>query len=129
HPVLPKAPQALAQDIVEFAFPLAGQKLDDLLASHDVLVAVAPLRVHGVSQADFFGVTGVPGIFGGLHLLPCGLEGEWWERWAALGHVMFLRPPHCRDSVHRQVSYRAGMDFAMSAKAQDYHKRLTAFMT
>jgi len=42
---------------------------------------------------------------------------------------MFVRPMHCHDSPILRVSYRGGMDFAMSAKAQDYHKRLTAFMT
>src|SRR5215207_1025610 len=36
---------------------------------------------------------------------------------------------YCGDSRLLRVSYRDGMDFAMSAKAQDYHKRLTAFMT
>ena len=30
--------------------------------------------------------------------------------------------------MFRRVSYRDGMDFAMSAKAADYHKRLTEFM-
>jgi len=30
--------------------------------------------------------------------------------------------------LFRRVSYRDGMDFAMSAKAADYHKRLTEFM-
>src|SRR5436190_21233300 len=34
HPVLPKAPQALAQYIVEFALPLAGEERDDLVAPH-----------------------------------------------------------------------------------------------
>ena len=33
------------------------------------------------------------------------------------------------DGPPRHVSYRGGMDFAMSAKANDYHKRLSDFMT
>ena len=36
---------------------------------------------------------------------------------------------HCRESPFNGCHIVAGMDFAMSAKAHDYQKRLTAFMT
>src|SRR4029077_17806286 len=57
HPVLPEAPQALSQYVVEFALPFAGEKRDDRLATDNMLVAVPPLGVDGVGQADAFGVS------------------------------------------------------------------------
>ena len=43
--------------------------------------------------------------------------------------VMLVSTPSLPDSLLNGCHIVAGMDFAMSAKAQDYHKRLTAFMT
>src|SRR4029077_854799 len=105
-PVLVEVPQALAEHVVQFALPFAGQKGDDLLTADDVLIAVSPVRVHGVGQADLFGVAGVPGVFGGLDLLLRGVEREWWEQRSTLCHDLFLRLMPCRDSLLLGVSYR-----------------------
>ena len=121
-----KAPQAFAQDVVVLALPFAGQELDDRVAADDVLAAVTPLRVDGVRAADTFGVAAVPGVLGGLHLLDGRRQCE--RREAAGG---------CRSWPHPAppVWARRGwlivtvMDFAMSAKASDYHKRLSEFIT
>ena len=76
-----------------------------------------------------FGVAGVPGVLGGLDLLLGGLgvNGGNGGRLSVIhlfyaGSAAVIAP---FDGCH----IVAGMDFAMSAKAQDSHKRLTAFMT
>src|SRR5262245_51410641 len=102
-PVLPEVPQALAQHVVQFALPFAGEERDDLLTTDDVLVTVSPVGVDGVGEADLFGVAGVPGVFGGLNLLQGGLECEWWERRSALCHALFLRPTPDRDSLLQRL--------------------------
>ena len=45
--VFPEAPQLLAQGIVQLACPLLVQKLHDLGAASDELIAVAPHRIYG----------------------------------------------------------------------------------
>ena len=67
-PILPEAPQALAQNIVEFAFPLGGEERDNLRAAGGELITVAPDRILGVREADAMRVAGVPGVLGGLDL-------------------------------------------------------------
>src|SRR5271155_5743471 len=124
--VVMETPQALAQRIVEFALPFPGQKSHDLVAAHDVLAAIAPLRVDGVGPADTFGISGVPGVLGGLDLLDRRLQRERWQRRTGVGHDLHPAPPVWARPGWLIVT---GMDFAMSAKASDYHKRLTKCMT
>src|SRR5271156_984984 len=134
--VVVEVPQALSQRIVEFALPLARQKRHDLVPADDVLAAVSPLRVGRVRVADALRVTGVPGVLGSLHLLDCGFASEWWERRKRLSHGVY--PPPRADTESHESAPRhtilcllappnctcpivTGMDFAMSAKASDYH--------
>src|SRR5271156_4969531 len=143
--VVVEVPQALSQRIIEFALPFARQKRHDLVPADDVLATVSPLRVGRVRLADALRVTGVPGVLGSLHLLDCGFEGERRGRRQGLGHALYflapgeaknpqkffpgvvflllLAPPDCTCPIVTD------MDFAMSAKATDYHKRLSDFMT
>src|SRR5215210_4100050 len=58
--VLREAPEVLLQPVVEFAPPLALQERDYLIAALEELVAVAPLRILGVSQCDLLWVACVP---------------------------------------------------------------------
>jgi hypothetical protein len=75
-PVAVEGPQVLAQGVVEFAGPLAAQELRDLGPAGDEFVPVAPDRVLAVGARDALRVTGVPGVFSGLDLLPGGFLGE-----------------------------------------------------
>src|SRR5262249_32679021 len=77
------APQLLAQLVVELARPLALQELLDGLAALEELVAVAPLRVLGVGEADALGIARVPSVLGDLDLAPRALlvergKDDWW---------------------------------------------------
>jgi hypothetical protein len=65
-----KAPEALLQPVIELANPLASQEVPDGLAALEELVTVAPHRILRVGQRHFLGVAGVPGVLGGLDLLP-----------------------------------------------------------
>jgi hypothetical protein len=71
-----EGPQVLAQGVLAFTRPLFGEESDDLGAAGDEGVAVAPDRVLGVGEGDLVGITGVPGVLGGLDLLGRGLTGE-----------------------------------------------------
>src|SRR5262249_25460587 len=59
------------------------------------LLAVAPRGVGRVGERDPFGVASVPGVLGGLHLLPRGLLGERRDRGAD------LRGAHPRNGSRR----------------------------
>jgi tetratricopeptide (TPR) repeat protein len=72
-PVPRKQPQVLLEAVIQLTCPFALQKGDDLLPAFEELVAVAPPRVLSVGEGDFFGVAGVPGVLGRLHLLPRAL--------------------------------------------------------
>src|SRR5579875_2506445 len=85
-PVLPEAPQALAQHVIELALPFGGEELDYLRTAGDELVAVAPDRVLGIGEADPVGIAGVPGVLGRLDLGDGAVEVERGERRAGLGH-------------------------------------------
>src|SRR6516165_2150017 len=89
-PVLPEAPQALAEHVVELAFPFGGEELDDLRTAGDELIAVAPYGVLGVREADTMRVAGVPGVLGGLNLSDGAVEVERRKRRALLGHDRVL---------------------------------------
>jgi hypothetical protein len=98
--VLPKAPQALAQNIIELAFPLGGEERDDLRAAGDELITVASDGVFGVREADAVRVAGVPGVLGGLDLGDGTLKVERRKRRPLLGHdrvlsVLPVRPIEC----------------------------------
>jgi hypothetical protein len=69
HPVAAESPEALSQHVVEFAFPLGGVEFDYGRASGEELVAIAPVRVGSVGEADVVGVAGVPGVYGCLDFL------------------------------------------------------------
>src|ERR1700691_134282 len=66
--ILSPAPELFAQAIIEFLGPLAAQKCLDLLAALKELLAVAPVRVHRVSQCHALWIAGVPRILSRLHL-------------------------------------------------------------
>src|SRR5581483_11528612 len=68
--VVGEAPQLLLQPVVELPGPLAAEEVDDRFAAPEELVAVAPLGVDRVGKRDALGVARVPGVLGGLHLLP-----------------------------------------------------------
>src|SRR4051794_24420201 len=75
-PVVRERPQVLAKRIVDLALPLAAQELDDLGATRQPLLAVAPLRVLGVGRGHSLGVARVPRILCRLNLLARGPFGE-----------------------------------------------------
>src|SRR5690606_1100525 len=75
-PVVGEGPEVLAERVVELPLPLAGQEGDDLVATGDELVAIAPDRVGRVGESDPLRVAGVPGVLGGLHLDAGGFSGE-----------------------------------------------------
>jgi hypothetical protein len=91
--VLGEAPQFLAQRIVELASPFSCEEGPDCFSALEEFVSVSPLRIFGVGEGDAIGVTAVPSILGGLHLLTCGLLGEWRYRGSAI------------DSRHSRTRY------------------------
>jgi hypothetical protein len=84
-PVPGERPEALAEGVVELSFPLGGEERDDLVASGDEGVAVAPDGVGGVGAGDSLRIPGVPGVLGRLDLLGRGLDRER-RQWRAVGH-------------------------------------------
>src|SRR5258705_8893945 len=74
--VLEKAPELLAQAVVEFLRPLAAQELADPVAPREEFRAVAPLAIRRVGERDAVRIARVPGILGGLDLLACRFERE-----------------------------------------------------
>lgn len=74
--VVVEAPQAFAQRVVQFTLPFAGQEGHDLVAAHNMYVAVSPVRVDGVCLRDAVGVASVPRVLGGLYLLDRRLKSE-----------------------------------------------------
>ena len=75
--IIREAPEVLLKAVVELPGPLTLEESDDLLASLEELVPIAPLGVRRVRQRHFLGVSGVPGILGRLNLLPGSLLIEW----------------------------------------------------
>ena len=67
--VLTESPNLFDQPVVEFAVPFAGQELDDFLASGGKFLAVAPRAVFRIGQRYFFGIAGIPTVFGAPYLL------------------------------------------------------------
>ena len=63
-PVVGEGPQGLDQPVIEFALPLAGQELADLVAADHELAPVPPHRILGVSEGHTVRVAGVPGVLG-----------------------------------------------------------------
>jgi hypothetical protein len=72
-----EGPEFLFEFIVEFALPFAGEELNDLLSAIEEFGAVAPFGIGGIGERYFFGVTGIPGIFGQLDFLGGGFGREW----------------------------------------------------
>lgn len=58
-------PSRLAQDVVELVLPLGGQETDDLVATLDERVAIAPQGVDAVRTGNTLRIAGVPGLLGG----------------------------------------------------------------
>ncbi len=77
--IVSKTPQSLLEVVVQFAVPLALKKLANLCSAVEKDRAIAPSGVFGVGHRDFFWISGVPGVLGGLHFLSGRLEGEGWE--------------------------------------------------
>src|SRR5882672_2924247 len=71
-----KAPEFLAQAVVQFLRPLAAQELADPVAPREEFGAVAPLGIRRVGECDTVRIARVPGILGGLDLLACRFERE-----------------------------------------------------
>src|SRR3954453_9171292 len=63
-PVARERPQVLAQRVLPLPLPLAGEERDDLRATVQELVAVAPLRVLRVGAGRGLGIARVPGVLG-----------------------------------------------------------------
>src|SRR4051794_19623923 len=63
-PVPVVCPEFLDQSVVEFALPLAGEKVDDFRAALDEGGPVAPPTVLGVGLCDRCWVARVPAVFG-----------------------------------------------------------------
>src|SRR5215212_5163614 len=78
--IISEAPQVLLKAVVELPGPLTLEERDDLLASLEELVPIAPLGVGRVRQRHLLRVAGVPGVLGRLNLLPSGLLIEWRHR-------------------------------------------------
>ena len=74
--VVGERPEGLHQTVFEFPFPLAGEKLLNLLAAGNELAPIAPDRVFGVGQGDTNWIAGVPCVFSQSHLERCRLDGE-----------------------------------------------------
>src|SRR5216684_4077738 len=76
HPQIPPRRQFFYQPIVEFAFPLARQEFDNLLAALKYFGAVAPLAIDCISKRYFLGVARIPPIFCPANLLNGCFKGE-----------------------------------------------------
>src|SRR6185437_7862240 len=76
-------PYLLDQPVVELARPFSLEKGDDLRAAVDEFRAVAPAAVLRVGERHARGLTGVPPILGGAHLLRGRFGGEGRQRRAA----------------------------------------------
>src|SRR5215213_3183160 len=94
--IISEAPQVLLKAVVELPGPLTLEESDDLLASLEELVPIAPLRVLRVGQRHLLGVAGVPGVLSRFDLLPGTLlvERRYWRSdflvLAALLHTVIL---------------------------------------
>src|SRR5215208_3426046 len=94
--IISEAPQVLLKAVVKLPGPLTLEESDDLLASLEELVPIAPLGVGRVRQRHLLGVAGVPGVLGRLDLLPGTLLSKWRHRrsyllfLAALLHTVIL---------------------------------------
>jgi hypothetical protein len=71
-----EGPEFLFEFIIQFVLPFAGEELNDLLSAVKEFGAVAPFGVGGIGERYFFGVTGIPGVFGQLDFLSGGFSGE-----------------------------------------------------
>ena len=106
-PVSVEGPEVLAECVVELSLPFLGEEGDDLGASTDEGVAVAPDRVLRVGAGDLVRVAAVPGVFGRLDLLAGGLLGEGRKRRSRLG-LLIVRPRRCRPGRVRAPGWRSG---------------------
>ena len=62
-------PQLLDEPVVEFAYPFAFEKRDDLLAALRKLAAIAPPAVGRICERYAHRVAAVPGVFGQANLV------------------------------------------------------------
>lgn len=79
-----EGPEFLFEFIVQFALPFAGEELDDLLSAIEEFGAVSPFGIGGIGEGYFFGVTGIPGVFGQPDFLGGGFGCEW-----RIGRLLF----------------------------------------
>src|SRR5947209_8026485 len=62
-PVFVKAPQVLAQGVIQLTLPFRGEEGDDLGSTRDEGVSVAPDGVLAIGEGDPFRVASIPGVF------------------------------------------------------------------
>src|ERR1700733_5626508 len=106
--ILSPAPELFAQAIIQFFGPLAAQKCLDLLAALKELIAVAPVRVHRVSQCHALWIAGVPRVLRRLHFgfRSFQRKGRFDDRWRHGFNPSLLFFPR------GYLSERAGRDFS-----------------
>src|ERR1700727_477512 len=74
-----KRPQLLDESVVQFTPPFACKKLLDFLSADHTLRPITPVTIDGISQTNFFWISGVPSIFASAYFHNCRLVCEGWD--------------------------------------------------
>lgn len=82
NPVSMERPQLLDETVIQLLIAFTGQELHDGVTSGKKLRAVTPDTVRRIRQRHSLRVARVPGVFGHVDFLGCGLRVEWRQWWS-----------------------------------------------